>query len=66
VDALDAVVVLNHVADPHVLVSDDRMGAYESERRLVVKVRSLAAQLLLRLGEQSHRLTVAMAPFHPV
>jgi hypothetical protein len=61
VDALDAVVVLNHVADPHVLVRKDRMGAHEGERRLVVTVLPLATRLLMRRRQEDDRLAAPVA-----
>ena len=49
-DALGKVVILDHVGDPQVLVIDDIAFAHKRQRRLMVKVLSLAAHSLMRLG----------------
>src|SRR5262249_4334768 len=43
-------------------VIDHLIGAHQCERRLMVEILPLAAHLLRRRGEQSHRLAAAVAP----
>jgi hypothetical protein len=43
-------------------VIDHIIGMNERERRLVMKVLSLTLHLLMRLGQELHRFTPAMAP----
>src|SRR5262245_53548261 len=55
-------VVPDHVADLQILVIDRVILTHKSERRLVMKISSLAAYALMRLGQQRYRLASAMTP----
>ena len=48
---LGEMVVLEHVGRLQVLVIDRIVGSHQGQRRLVVKVLSLAAHLLMRFGQ---------------
>jgi hypothetical protein len=60
-DALGEVVILDHVADLQVFVTDHISGAHKRERRLVMKVLSLAAHPLMRFRQRRHGLAMASA-----
>jgi len=53
----------DHVGDLQVFVIDRVVLTHQLERRLVVKVGSLAAYRLMRPCQYSHRLAPAMAAF---
>jgi hypothetical protein len=60
-DAFGELVVLEPIGRLEVFVIDRIVLTHAHERRLVVQVLPLALYLLMRLGEQCHRLTSALA-----
>jgi hypothetical protein len=61
-DTLGEVVVHEHIGRLQLLVIDRVVGSDQRQGRLMVKVCSLAAHLLMRLGSQLHRFLAAIAP----
>jgi hypothetical protein len=55
-------VILEHSGRLPVLVMDHIIGAYQCQRRLMVDICPLATRPLMRLGEEGHRFTPAVAP----
>ena len=60
-DGLRQMVMLHHVGRLEIFVIDHIIGAYEGERRLVVKVAPLASHRLVRFGEECDRLASTVA-----
>src|SRR5262245_55333444 len=54
-------VIPEHVADLQIFMINLVVGVHQSERRLMVKVGTLATYLEMRFGEQLHRFTPAAA-----
>ena len=61
-DALSKGVILNHVTDPQVFMVYRVVLPNQRERRLVVKILPLVADVLMRSGEERDGLASPMAP----
>ena len=62
-DAFGEMVIPDHVGRLQVFVVDRVVGSDQRERRLMMKILSLAAYLLMRLRQQCGRLPATIAPF---